>query len=850
MKKMPENRTHISSPGLPVLRSTLFLLLLLLVTAFPGTVLSDEMNVLNNPGFEDGLSEWSAYGGCPTVSVQSLVSKSGQNAALVDDRTEEYHGISTDVLDALSDRQPYEISAWFRLATGAAMDTVQINMMQVIDSVTTYTPVGIGEITNTGWTKVEGYFMLDVHAPLPTVLALVFEGPLPGVSFYCDDVSVVPNLLNLLVNGGFESGLAGWTSFSGATVSVQSLVSRSGSNAALASDRTQEYMGIGMNATDKLSQGNIYVISAWFRLAAAAADDSAIITMMQVDSSGVSYTQIGDGTVTSDGWTKVEGEFTLTVSEPLTDLVLYFEGPNAGVNFYVDDVVLQRPVRDWRVETNEGIERNRMRDMRIQVVDSNSAAVTGASVRIQQVRRHFAFGTAVNELLISDETYQDFVEENFEWAVPEDQVKWYHNEPVQGEEDYTAMDAMYAFCAEKDIKMRGQNIVWADENFVQPWVKALDDDALREAMEKRIASVVGRYAGKFEHWDVNNEMLRFSYFKGRLGDDIRPWMFNKTNEADPNAMRFVNDYDVVSSAQTDNYKKHIQDLINSGAQIEGIGVQGHFWTNNVDPYAVRARLDSLAELGLPIWITEYDSVNSNQTTRADNLEKLYRTAFAHPSVGGVLMWGFYAGAQWLGPDAAIVDMDWTVNAAGKMFKALMEEWTTKDDAITGTDGVADFHGYHGKYEVEVESIDGAPPQISAMYLAPGVGPGTFTIVLDKKVHIGKVFTGSFKKGNKWKPTLRFRIIDSVTNEKVKDVEFTIAMSYGKKRKKKSCTSNNKGNCKFKLNKIPLSTTSVEIGFVSASGDGVVYDGSNNRKYDGCKVFSEDCLTFGVLHLLE
>jgi len=359
--------------------------------------------------------------------------------------------------------------------------------------------------------------------------------------------------LNLLVNGGFESGLAGWTSFSGATVSVQSLVSRSGSNAALASDRTQEYMGIGMNATDEISQGNIYVISAWFRLAAAAIDDSAIITMMQVDSSGVSYTQIGDGTVTSDGWTKVEGEFTLTVIEPLTDLVLYFEGPNAGVNFYVDDVVLQRPVRDWRVETNEGIERNRMRDMRIQVVDSNRAAVTGASVRIQQVRRHFAFGTAVNELLISDERYQDFVEENFEWAVPEDQVKWYHNEPDQGVEDYTAMDAMYAFCAEKDIKVRGQNIVWADENFVQPWVKALDDEALREAMKKRIASVVGRYAGKFEHWDVNNEMLRFSYFKGRLGDDIRPWMFNKTNEVDPSAMRFVNDYDVVSSAQTDNY---------------------------------------------------------------------------------------------------------------------------------------------------------------------------------------------------------------------------------------------------------------------------------------------------------
>ena len=74
-------------------------------------------------------------------------------------------------------------------------------------------------------------------------------------------------------------------------------------------------------------------------------DDTAIITMRQVDNSGVSYIEIGKGTVTSAGWTKVEGNFTLKASIPLTKLVLYFEGPDAGVNFYMDDVVLQRPVR-------------------------------------------------------------------------------------------------------------------------------------------------------------------------------------------------------------------------------------------------------------------------------------------------------------------------------------------------------------------------------------------------------------------------------------------------------------------------------------------------------------------------
>jgi len=39
--------------------------------------------------------------------------------------------------------------------------------------------------------------------------------------------------------------------------------------------------------------------------------------------------------------------------------------------------------------------------------------------------------------------------------------------------------------------------------------------------------------------------------------------------------------------------------------------------------------------------TEYDSVTPDEYRRADNLENLYRTAFSHPSVEGIVMWGFW-----------------------------------------------------------------------------------------------------------------------------------------------------------------------------------------------------------------
>ena len=113
-------------------------------------------------------------------------------------------------------------------------------------------------------------------------------------------------------------------------------------------------------------------------------------------------------------------------------------------------------------------------------------------------------------------------------------------------------------------------------------------------------------------------------------------MFNRAKELDPTTLTFVNDYNIITwtPGEVANYKSQIIDLISAGAMIDGIGVQGHFG-GNVDPLSVKLQLDSLATLGLPIVITEYDSDTTDVQARADNLEALYRIGFAHPAVEGV-----------------------------------------------------------------------------------------------------------------------------------------------------------------------------------------------------------------------
>ena len=48
-----------------------------------------------------------------------------------------------------------------------------------------------------------------------------------------------------------------------------------------------------------------------------------------------------------------------------------------------------------------------------------------------------------------------------------------------------------------------------------------------------------------------------------------------------------------------------------GAPISGIGVQGHFGSQTIDIERVTGVIQSLAEFGIPIWVTEFDWFGHN-----------------------------------------------------------------------------------------------------------------------------------------------------------------------------------------------------------------------------------------------
>jgi GH35 family endo-1,4-beta-xylanase len=537
---------------------------------------------------------------------------------------------------------------------------------------------------------------------------------------------------NLLTNPGFEYGSsAGWTSWD-CTLSVATDPVHSGDYSLLIHDRSESWQGPVQSLLGKLQDGVTYHVSAWVRLDNVVSDEIGI-TIRQTDSAGSNYFHVAQDTAYQDRWIELTGEFMLEINGSLTELILYIEGPAPGVNFYVDDIYLPGTLKqeEWKVQAKERIEQIRKRDAQLTVLSGTEQPLADIEVHIQQTRHDFAFGSVINDIVLYNKKYAQFFKDHFEWAVMENESKWYYNEPSQGWERYGTADGIYNFCYDNGIIMRGHCIFWAVDNKVQNWVKALSyaklpaGSALWDAVVNRMNSVVTHFKGKFIHWDINNEMVPGSFFQNRLGKSVRTWMFEEAYRLDPNALLFVNEYNVINGGWSlEDCKQLTRDLIDSNAPVHGLGVQCHM-SGGFDRLEVLARFDSVAELGLPVWVTEFDVSQAKAYARADDLEDFYTIAFSHPAVEGILMWGFWERSHWRA-NCHIVNANWTLNEAGRRYEQLLDNWTTDIDTVTDPNGQVLFRGFHGAYEVTLTPSEGQPVT-TTVYLDPGEDPAVFTI---------------------------------------------------------------------------------------------------------------------------
>jgi endo-1,4-beta-xylanase len=390
---------------------------------------------------------------------------------------------------------------------------------------------------------------------------------------------------------------------------------------------------------------------------------------------------------------------------------------------------------DWRSEADLRIERLRKGDFSVELRGKDGAPLKAAQVEYQLKRHDFLFGTAIAYAPFTDgseagKQYRRFILDNFNAVVCENAMKWSDNEPAPGQEDYSRADALLAFAVENGLRMRGHCLFWEKQKHVQPWLIALDPIQLQAAVERRLASAVPRYAGKLVSWDVDNEMLDGSFYRERLGAEARALMFREAARLDPKTPLFVNEYGILGDDdKIERYVALVRNLRNDGARVGGIGVQAHDCERLVatrlaaaissagpeaenksplTPLGILSTFNRLyAETGLPIHITEVSARVADPVARGEALETLLRVGFSHQAVQAIMLWGFGEKTHWMGPDAALVNADGTLNPAGQRISRLLrEEWTARGSATAGPDGRISFRGFFGTYALKITLPDG------------------------------------------------------------------------------------------------------------------------------------------------
>jgi endo-1,4-beta-xylanase len=279
------------------------------------------------------------------------------------------------------------------------------------------------------------------------------------------------------------------------------------------------------------------------------------------------------------------------------------------------------------------------------------AATAQAPVSLRDAYQgDFVIGAAINAAQITgqDARGEALIRAQFNSISPENCLKWESVHPQPDKYDFTIPDQYVAFGEKNHMFIVGHNLVW--HNQVPAWVfrddkgNLLDRDALLARMRDHIHTVVGRYKGRIQSWDVVNEALnedgtlRQSLWEKIIGDDYIAKAFQYAHEADPQAQLTYNDYNLENEAKRQGAIALVTKLKAEGVPIRSVGLQGHDSLTWPTVDQMDAAISDFAKLGVKVAISELDIDVLPPATRQATAEvtvNIQQNAALNPYINGL-----------------------------------------------------------------------------------------------------------------------------------------------------------------------------------------------------------------------
>jgi endo-1,4-beta-xylanase len=304
-------------------------------------------NVLDNSGAETGLQGWTAdFGG--VIELTSELARSGRSSVLVSERAEAFQGAHRVVTALVQPDRGYTVRAFARVR-GAPTDTLRLSAYLACGGTADqYLTLGSVTGSDTEWTALNGVIQIPSVAGCDLRrLSVYVEGPTPGVDLLVDDLQMAPleqtEAPNLIDNTDFEGGTQGWFALLGGKLLTATDRAHSGEQSARITARTETHHGPYYDLTNLVEAGASYTARAFALHSAAAAEPLVMTARIECEGAAPLFQRLAEVSAASAQWFELSGALRVPTAAECVPyrILLYVEGPAAGVDLFVDDVSLQ-----------------------------------------------------------------------------------------------------------------------------------------------------------------------------------------------------------------------------------------------------------------------------------------------------------------------------------------------------------------------------------------------------------------------------------------------------------------------------------------------------------------------------
>ncbi|GAB4108090.1 MAG: hypothetical protein Kow00105_14130 [Phycisphaeraceae bacterium] len=364
----------------------------------------------------------------------------------------------------------------------------------------------------------------------------------------------------------------------------------------------------------------------------------------------------------------------------------------------------------WVDQTQQAIDRERMTDLRVIVLDHSGKPAHGVPVTVAQVKSDFQVG-----VVLPASGWPEHADPDAEfWRVInavslERMTAWPTLQPEPG----TGLDEDAAWRIEQAIneaEARGLTIRWgpivsADPGRVPGWVLKLDDHELADAIRRYERLILERFGRRVHQVDPYTQTLDHGFLEQRIGLAVIRELYQLVPTVHDSVLACARFDDALTPIRAQQMLRQITAMREAFIPVGMVAIDQRF-IGDADRKVLTRLFERLGEIRHPVILSGLSVGGDSELNAAIHLETVLRVAMTRPELRGIYFEAL-TDDEAVMPFSALIDHTGQPTPSGRLVDHLYHElWRTDQLAYTDELGNVRLRAFPGTYRIETTLLDG------------------------------------------------------------------------------------------------------------------------------------------------